>query len=302
MKMFEGLMPNQALKVGSVFVVCLPYGSFSINGVKVYSTQTQFVVDSLSSIFKVVSKTKEITHYVSKEGKVISIQEHSEASNALNKFYDEDEHEWSFESLEQEFDLRSKYEHITKATPVYEDKPETLIPYGDNIVVVGHQVDTGSNFISTCYSFGRVESGVFKLDLEGIVTDELKKICLDNDFKLDTNPTGSIKFAKVEGYFVGSNYVESFLNDVKVFKNLSEAKKKESSIRTALRNHLEAKYCKKPVDSITVSKLHNVLLSVRDSIKSLEIKQKSQFSKGTIVNKLNELVSELEQSINKEGK
>ena len=302
--MFNDLPDNKAIKMGEVFIVKLTtiygFNNFEVSGVRVKGGL--HTLPNLDNIYSVKAASKQLSHYMLGE-EVISVAERNAKSPHI--YYDDDYEEYQFDSLEHEYEIKKEWERIKDAIPIYDETPEELIPV--EIEVAGSMVDTGSEFISTPYQYGKTffdahTQGIFSINLGSVAMDEVNTIkCEYPSVKIDNSNHSHLTYLQVDGgYVFGSSVHDNYItgkNCVRVVTTLKEAQESEKAVRQKVRSRLMMKIKPISADAVLVSDLYTFLKSVKISLSELEVKQKGQLTKRVLTNRVADKMKELEQFV-----
>ena len=301
MIIYEGMLPNQAVKVGENYVVCLPQGRYEIDGTQISSgyqgTQVVVPIDKIDTLNKITPAQKKVSHYVLKSGVEVSAEKVNETRSELNSYFDEDYEQYNFPSLEVEFEVRKRCEPYANAAAVYIEEPEEIAGYSDKLEFVGEQVDTGSKFVSTAYSLGRMShqhyNGVFKVDVKGVLRDEFGKVVKDNDWKSEVPTHSFLEYAKINGTYVFTQKSLYKNPNDRVFMDLDSAKEFEKTMRKTIRQDIMSKISPEPMGELLRKEVYSDIMSLIDLINQIEHKQKSHYKKSAALTKANKVLDKV---------
>lgn len=289
MKLLEGLQENTAVKVGDNYIVCLPQGTYEINGERVQvpyqGGQVTMACEGLIDIAIVTPATKVVDHYKGVEGKTYSIKEREDAVREFYQYYDEDLEQRVFPSLEVEFEVRNRLEPILKAEAVYKETPEYLDPY-PLVKVVGEMADTGSEFIQQSYAFGKAgygKDGVYRIQSLPVMEDELYRICEEKGWAYDVPAHSGLRYAKVCDKYVFREDTLFVKGEARVFASLEEAKAYEKECRHIVRKEVLAKMADWPINQPLLGEVITKLESIETKAQSLNVYTKSQSDKRALL-------------------
>lgn len=294
----EGLKQYQAVQFGDKYIVCLSTWSdkstHCVNGVD--TPASQVVVDDLTSIFKLVKPSPELTHYVDESGDVVSVEKYTEMMTAFtgehNKYYDEDVDDYIYPDLDTEYMVKklkeplSKLKHVFKEFPVEQRQVE--------IDVVGVLEDTGSQFIETSVQFGKTSwqggAGAYKVGASnGIVIDEIRKIKDESD-DLDIPTHSGLRYVKLNGKYIFSSESLTHMPH-KYFTSLEDAKEFEQSLRKQARNLANPYLNRNQEVSVTErAEIAQVVKQLKDFIFKAELRKNSPTSKHNLLARSNKLL------------
>lgn len=313
----------QVIKVVSiddlgVNIVQLPYGVFLIDGEVVtntgYNSQNknhEIAAKDLENIRAVNTKTV-ITHYESVTGETISVEDYLDQHDAfLSKIeFDEDRYEHVWNDLDDEFAYR-KFEQKWKA----EYKTETS--YSEPLLIDRTHIlqDTGNPYIKAGFLTGKADTPLYNYSRTNAVASLLAKKfeSLGMEFK------EGITYSATEGKKVWGNSNHSHLEYVTAFGkyiiNKAALPKTRGEFKGSL-EHLTKIYeeDKKWIEeliqigynlhfrnegasTVLLNDVHNGLKNAITYVNTLDVKQKSETSKRSALNKLNELLNLVNQEV-----
>jgi len=303
MKLFADLIANQAVKVGSAFVVNLPRGDYlspSGNRVTVGGFDNQFSIDSVEGWKKIIKSPKTILEFILEDGSKVPYEDYRKVLERHSSYYDDNLEEFVYPDLETEFEIKKEFEVFNRAEKVYSEPTESHEPV--NIQVVGAAKDSGSEFINSPIQYGRVHwnsgVGIWKVDCGKIARDAFEKATYEiTDKELPTH--SNITYAKVKGKFAFINDERRYdwvKNPASVFitDSFEEACQKEEFIRKYVTNRVGMFLSK--VTEQTAQDIWQSLKQIRSRITDIDAKQKSAGSKHASLKAVDELMVKLENA------
>lgn len=305
MKLFTDLTTNQAVKIGSVFVVNLPRGDYlSPSGSRVTfeGFNNQFSIDSVEGWKKIIKSPKTILEFIFEDGSKVPYEDYSKVLEKHSSYYDDDLEEFVYPDLETEFEIKKELEVFNRAEKVYSEPSETHEPV--NIQVVGAAKDSGSEFINSPIQYGRVSwnsgVGIWKVDCGKIAKDAFEKAtCEITDKELPTH--SNITYAKVKGKYAFTNDEKRYdwvknPDSVFITDSFEEAYQKEEFVRKYVTNRVEMFLDDSKVTEQAAQDIWQSLKQIRTRITDIDAKQKSVGSKHSVLKAVDELMAKLEQN------
>ena len=310
--MFD-LKENQAVKLenGSYFVGKVPsYFSkpFYVenDGQLTPLPNSNFTVDDLTKIKIKKSPAKVLTHYENDEGIKKTVDEYNRRNVQWLDYLDEDYYPESFHCDDLEVEkkwVEHKY-YWNGFKPVYEEQPETIEDV--EITVVGTYQDTGSDFIQSALSIGKVSfapyNGLYKVTLLAVAMDEYNKFVAENaeyikehSIKMELPTHSGLKFLQVDNAYIFTNCgVEAIEKPtVKVVTDLEQAKELETNMRRFVRTRLNTALFKEKISK--EDKMHIIceVERIQDKVRSLSVYSRASGDKSAALTLINKLLEDL---------
>lgn len=273
--MLTGLKAHEAIKTEDVLLVQLEYGVYSINdGEDFIGSSRQVTINSTDTLYKVNRQAPLLRTITNDEGVTLSAQDYNKL---LNKYYDEDEDETVYPSLEEEFEHRKTLNSFKNGTKEFTESVRELQKV--DIKVIGIIEETGSEYISTPIHVGNVsfkKQGFYKLDVLNLLTDALVQFCKEKNFVLDMKT--SFEFFKVNEIYINTNSEFKNINKTPelIFTKLKDAKNYETEIKEKYLLHVKTILNDTALDKIKVSALYNKLTKIYQKIFEVEFHVKTK--------------------------
>ena len=245
-------------------------------------------------------KPIKILHYLYNGG-VLSVEEFDKIKSEiydqqLSQYWDEDSDEYVYPTLEEEFEVRKAQESLRNDyTAVYSEKGY----YWEDVAlnIVGEWVDTGSEWITTPFSFGMTTygSGAFQVSSSALAWHTFKNWCNNNDKKYDGD---NLRFVKVDGSYVFGTrfdhtpYIKSS-SSVRVFKTIEEAKDYEEEVRSSIIKHMNSLFLDQELKDRERKSVIEDLRLIKTSLLGMDVKVKSNTSKRQVLNKIEKVINNL---------
>lgn len=296
--MILGLKDKEAVLLGDLIQVRLPYGSYEIDGVTV-SGGRGVTISKDSVVNKVTSLGMATTHYYTEEDQTtLSIDEYNILRQGAYGEWDDDLEEYRYESLEHEFECRKKLEELGKWKPFKVDQgvEKTLLEY----TVVGSLEDTGSPFIETPIIYGNVSwlggRSFYKCNLSHAALSRYKEYQDKYKDSVKFDNDGSryyLRFATVNGSYVFGNKSPFAEGSVVYTDTLDKAKcliegaiKEVDRVLGPIVNPIA-------LGKEDAGKILQQVRKLRESAAGLDTKQRSPTTKGYMLSQLQELQDKL---------
>lgn len=299
MKIFNDLVNYEAVKSGDNLIIQLPRGVYDVNGSTLecgYGGR-QITVDSSSTVLRKVVFPKELSHWVNLEGDVITKEECENALAQKRQYWNEEDEMFQYPNLEVEYTVKKACEAYENLTPVYNQREPEWEPIKVN--VVGAWEETGSDFITTPYQVGRSkftsEGGLFKLNKSSLATNTLKKWVEREGRSLEISTHSHLEYAKVDGEYVFTRMSEPWVKSYTcctVYQSIAEAKQAEKDLIRQIESHLDRMFAGK-MDEVTKGEVYKGLLALRDSVRELDVKTKSETKRHSLLSSISKLIDKL---------
>ena len=266
-----------------------------------YNKQQKFVGPDVD-VLKITRHPKTIVKYVMGE-KELSPKNYYDIKY---KHYDEDDDQFSYSSLEVEFEHRKELEVLKQYEPVYHQDPDTIEPV--DLKCVGSIEDTGSKYISTAISFGKKgfgNSGFYKVDYTAAISNTFWEFVDENNLRDKTHNgfnRGYVRFAKINGSYVVSECVfGAEEGKFKYHHDLDQAKAELNKALLDFKRKLKVKVfgSEMTLDKVTLKRVIVFLENTVSSVGDLDCKQKAYNSKRTLVNNMHKELKELRELVDK---
>lgn len=263
-----------------------------------YSGSKEIFIKPDSVVQELTRGTKTHSHY-----------EHTTTKETLNKeeynkivygqYYDYDEGEHNYPSLEVEFEHRKKIQELKdNYQHVYDIKPDTV----EDVLLtcVGDATPTGSLYISTALAYGKARfgnSGFYRVDWSAATAGILKEFLSEHDLhrEYSNSDHSNVRFAKIKGnYILNDNIKGADKEKYGIYHSLDDAKEALEAHTKYLKNFLYVKVFGNNIvlDKATVGKVVADLESIQNCVNNLDVKQKSVSSKYSLVNKIKGLLED----------
>lgn len=292
------LKDYEAVKSGEVLIVQLPsnWQQYAISG-KVLSSRSgqQITIHQDEVLQKYIPPVKTFVKVKFEDNSELS----AETFKAIqNKYIDEDG-DTVYPSLEVEFEHRKQLLELSGAEKVYDETPEEFIPI--ELTIIGEMSDTGSKYITTPLVYGKARfsqytESFYNLNVLALLADSLTDFSEKNNLKLTNSSHSGYKFAQLDGAYISNKSWDDMLEGKsnRTYKTLQEAKSAEQLYRNDFLNYLRAKFNKNTLDAVSIAQVYAKLESIKNSVRDLDVKQKSYHSKNTTITLINDLLKKLE--------
>lgn len=302
MKVYEGLKSNNAVKVGDSYIVQLAWNTtLFIDGIELRNGSDQIVLNSLDDIYQVKQPSKTVSHYENADGETLPVTEMRKFRTKWENYLDEDD---SFIGTpEEELQYVKDKIYYQSFQPVFKESEKEYVPI--EITVVGEAVDTGSEFIQTPYSIGKLNhpgGGVFKVLLGRIVRDELTKIT--KHLKVDVPTHSNIKYVKVNGEYLFTNMRNPAIENAdtfKVVKTLEEAKDLEASWRKKIDNVVKLAVDDEEISELHRKEVYRSLGGIKNLMQQIDAKAKSADTHRHALKNISDLIQRVEDNFEEEA-
>lgn len=267
------------------------------------ATSSPMILNSISTIHRLIREPAKTVGYAKEDGEVLTPQEYSAIINKKYEYYDEDLEEYTW-SLEEEFEYKKSIQDLGKLEALQSEPTEYLKPI--QIEVVGSMISTGSDYIKSALYEGKTAfssngSGVFCVNESAAATNEwilLAKEYPDHKF---TNDHNKLEFAKLnEKYMFGSRCTLDFIkrHDTKsIHTDLQSAKDREKRVRDTVRKVVMTELSTADLDAVMVKNVISKLSQFRWDLDQLDVKQKAASTRRSIINRMSDMITELEKHI-----
>jgi hypothetical protein len=288
----------EAVKSGEVLIVQLPsnWQQYAISG-KVLGSRSghQITIHQDEVLQKYTPPVKTFVKVVFEDKSELSVEEYRAIQN---KYIDEDG-DTTYPSLEAEFEHRKQLLELDKSIKVYDETIEQFTPI--ELTIIGEMNDTGSKYITTPLVYGKARfsqytEGFYNLNVLSLLADALKDFAEESNLQLTNSSHSGYRFAKLDDTYVSNKTWDDMLEGKsnRTFKTLEEAKSAENIIRNDFLNYLRAKFNKNTLDAASVAQVYTRLESIKNSVRDLDVKQKSYHSKNATITFINDLLKKLE--------
>lgn len=270
-----------------------------------YSGSKQVFIKPDAVVQEVTRGTKTHTHYEHKDTKEkMTFQEYNNI--VLGQYWDSDNHEHHYPSLEVEFEHRKHVEELKENyIPVYHETPDIIEPV--QLSCVGNATPTGNQFIEIALAYSKAkfsDSGFYRVNWSGLTAKILKDFIDEHDLhkEFSNSDHSNVRFAQIKNkYIMNDNIRGADKEKYGVYANLELAKDAIESHTKSLRKYL---YTKVFGDNIVLNKvtLGNVvkeLESIKSSLANIEVKQKGVQPKNILLNKISKLVQDYQNLADK---
>jgi len=289
----------EAVKSGEVLIIQLPINysqHYAVSG-KVIGNRSghQITIHQDEVLQKYTAPVRNLVKVVLESGIELSPDE----MKVIQNQYKDEDYYTAYPSLEVEFEHRKQLLELEKAERVYEETPEEFIPI--ELTIIGEMNDTGSKYITTPLVYGKARfsqytESFYNLNVLFLLADVMKDFADSNNLKFTNSTHSGYRFAQIDDKYVSNKTWDDMLEGKsnRTYKTLQEAKSAEQVYRNDFLNYLRAKFNKNTLDAASIAQVYAKLESIKNSVRDLEVKQKSYHSKNAAINLINDLLKKLE--------
>lgn len=268
--MIQGLKNGQAVLTNNGYIINLT-GDYEIEGVEFERLYKQeLFVKSLDAVFK-VDTISTISHYLSIDRQeVLEAIIYEKLNTDFNRKYpfDEDGHRIIPQTLEGKIEYLKESEYLANFKPVHETSTaKTKMEFA----VIGSicAIDSEEkDFIETCFTAGLTSyagsRGVFTVDLEAVLRDEIDKI-------ISANPEDKMTHSRhrlisVNGEYIGN--IHELISKIHIFNTLKESEEAIGECRALIKSKISP-YLKRHQSNIDLSFIHNSLQRIKILVRDI---------------------------------
>jgi hypothetical protein len=267
-------------------IICLPMGKYIFEDtqesfeIKNYSDQRMIPTDDLKNLRKMIDRPRLIIRYDHKENEKPSLLPEFVA-RIRQSYFDDEEYEYVYPSLEEEFAHRKSLEEIKENYVEIFSEPEYILgPV--NYSIIGSFCETDSDFIHSPIANGKVryvDDFIFRLDSGKVAKDELNKLVNElgeSLFEIGSLSSG-IRFVKYKSQYIFTSYEKEpgkqWINSTGHYilcVSLAQAKRTEKEIRQFVRNVIKS-YDEPVFEEMSKGELVGELHEIKNALSRIRV-------------------------------
>jgi hypothetical protein len=292
--MFSDLEKWQAVSFGDAVVLCIS-GTVEVNGKTIKSSgwgNKNITIPSNAEIYSINDLGKEVVKYVRDDGEEMSVEDFKAAHAKRDEYYDADEDEYEYPSIEVEFECRKELEALRLFKPLYRHLGVEKTKITPD--VVGSLEDTGHPCIETPVVFGSSKwrgSGVYRCNLSEAARKKYNELAskYSSKARFENSSHSNIRYATLDGSYAFSDR-SPFTEKNVVYKNsLSEAKKEIEWAEREVERIIVGTMEPSKLDSLSAGEFLRMIESLERQASGLSVKQRSSTSRSGMLTSISNI-------------